>query len=344
MRQMTVTRIASVGLALSCFLGLSACSSGSTDGGAAGEENFAGEPFSGETGSISLRVMEDPLKVASTTGFIAEVRDASNSPVPHIRVTCDSEQGVAIIEPSSGSEITDTWGAVSGRIGCAAPGSYQFACRLPVGANKRAFVTVHCTGAIPTGFEGFPGSGGGTLGGGSGDPTDAGPGGENVARGVRVTAVGFVDDGSTSGALIDISRNLCGEDDPATIEDERTHEPFFNTILVVDVTNNTNSTVTFNSYDYVATDANGAVIASSSNVSLTGAFEVAPNGGSAQIQSLFGNIAGGGDIKVFVNTDVPMTNTFVTVNVTLNGVTDDGTQFSVSRRTGVNMAPFDRCE
>jgi hypothetical protein len=156
---------ASVILALSGCLG----GQGSTDGGSGADGNFRDDVFVSDemtTGGMSIEIENASIPVGDTSSFFVSVKNARQQPVSNINVVCDSEQGLAIIEPSSGYELTNSEGVLSGVIGCAAPGSLQLVCRLSVGANRRQFASVRCTGDVPSGFQGFPGAGGGGLGGG----------------------------------------------------------------------------------------------------------------------------------------------------------------------------------
>ena len=140
--------------------------SGGTDGGAATNPGYRDDIFVGDdstTGSIELSLGQSELSVGGTTGFRVTVKSAAEQPVPNISVVCDSENGIALVEPTSGRELTDSNGIMSGRIGCEFPGSFQMVCRLTVGANRRKFAGIRCTGS---GSATFTGSGGGTLGGG----------------------------------------------------------------------------------------------------------------------------------------------------------------------------------
>ncbi|RIL12175.1 MAG: hypothetical protein DCC75_00895, partial [Proteobacteria bacterium] len=162
---------------------------GDTDGG---DENFEGTGFvatDDAAGGLTLTVDQTTLSISEVSGFSVDVFDASGDPVAGLEIACDTEQGLAIVEPNTGFELTDSSGHMSGKVGCESPGSYQMACRLPIGGNKRKFETIRCSGDIPTGFSGFPGAAGGTLGvgtggGGSADQGDGGAGGTDEG-GVR---------------------------------------------------------------------------------------------------------------------------------------------------------------
>ncbi len=150
--------------ALLCGLALTIGCGGNTHGG---EEEFGSSDFpsgTDATGKVEVRVNDDDMNVGDRSGFHVFVYDGNGAPVQNIQVLCDSELGVAILEPTTGREMTGQFGDISGVIGCASPGSYQFGCRLPLGGNKRQFVTIKCRG---TGNAPFPGAAGGGIGGGS---------------------------------------------------------------------------------------------------------------------------------------------------------------------------------
>lgn len=324
---------------------------GDTDGGKAADEDFQGSQFvpnEENSGRIDLTVNETELDVASVTGFFVQVRDSAGAAVPLTQIACDSEAGVAIIEPTTGFEITDAGGAISGKIGCAAPGSYQFGCRLPVGGNLRKFVTIKCTGAIPTGFDGFSGSAGGGLGtGGSDSDDDAGPGGTNT-DGIRVIGVQVDDTGATDerGLQVDTSQDICETDDPATPEIEETiFETFGDAFLEFRVINNTNSAVKFTSLRYTVPG-----VGSSSSVAFIGD-SVADGQGAETVLTSFGfsAIGSGGSDKFVIkgssasNIGIPNSTGVKNVSFTLTGQTAQGDTVSVSGTTGISFGNYNRC-
>ena len=141
--------------------------SGDTDGGPVADESWLGTSFvgsDGSTGTIALEVLDTELNVGEMTGFRVYVLDSAGRPVPEIRIFCDTEEGLALIEPTTGSELTDSNGQMSGRVGCEAVGSLQLGCRLPIGANWRDFETIRCGGTVGTTSD-FGESSGGGLGG-----------------------------------------------------------------------------------------------------------------------------------------------------------------------------------
>jgi len=226
---------------------------GGTDGGSGKDTGLRDDVFVGDdstTGTIEFEVEKNPIEVGNTSGFFVRVMNSRSEPVKNINVACDSEAGVAIIEPLTGYEMTGSTGVMSGVIGCERPGSFQMACRLTVGANRRKFVGVRCTGDIPSGFQGFPGAGGGGLGGGVQNNDD----GE-----VRIIQAGFIDDGTLSSsdtlrtASIDISQISDCDGDATTVDSE----PFFDTYVTLKVQNNLAQQVRFTYLQYSVDDVDG---------------------------------------------------------------------------------------
>lgn len=343
-----------------------ACCSGGTDGG---EADFSGGQFVGSdaaTGSLALKVLSSDMSVSETSGFGVTVLNSRGQGVSGIKVSCDSEAGVAILEPASGSETTDSTGGVSGVIGCAAPGSYQLACRLPVGSNKRQLIDVKCRGPIPTGFTGFPGAGGGGLGGGSDTSDSGGVGG--TTDGVRLTALSFADDGSAPNAdavnfSIDTNQRVCTLTQDTTTTPTPTPvitvENFFDTVLTVKVVNNTNQAIQFTSMSYRVLSA-GALANSGSNfqsdtVSFVGEANAVEGGGGEgtltmlAFQAVAGTTAApnGGLLleKRFVgaSTNIPSDFGFKSVEVTIRGTNDLGDAVVVTGTLTLDFAPFNRC-
>lgn len=328
------------------LLALAGCS-GSTDGGEAGDTNFAGEQFVADeesTGSISLNVTNTRFPVGSVVGFSATVRNRDGVGVEGIRLSCDSELGVAITEPSTGSEITDSSGSISGSIGCAAPGSYRFGCRLPVGAAKREIVTINCEGPVPTGFAGFPGAAGGGLGLGSGgidNDTDAGPGGVDTAQGVQIISLALLDTGdlgASGSASVDTTKGVCVTEDPDDVDPP---EPFFDTYIRITVRNNSSSAIQFSGYSYVI--QNGSI--KSGSIGFLGASAVGPNGKEEGLISVFAPVSGtASGQKSFIGQSTPIGSLgFTNYTVTLIGTNDLGDQITVKASSIATFDNFNRC-
>ena len=336
------------------IFGFCGCS-GDTDGGKAGDEDFGDTTFvpnDDNSGSIEVEVLEPVIPVSEISGFFVRVRDANGAPVPQIRVSCDSELGVAIIEPTTGSEITDSGGAMSGKIGCSLPGSFQFVCRLPIGANKRKFVDIKCTGDVPNGFDGFPGSAGGGLGSGGVQVPDEGgsPGGENSGD-VRITAVSVLDNpgSNAEGSQIDIAQDVCTPDDLSTPANELVVEPFTDTFIKIKVVNNSSSTIRFTRVTYsVPNFDNTGRTFESSNISLIGETTVEAEGGEVDIQSLIFSVTGTGGDKFFVNASSgnrPIGSIgFRNVSFTLSGTNSSGETVQATGTVVLSFTNYGRCQ
>ena len=158
----SVLRISALALLASvAAIGFVGCT-GSTDGGDAGEQSFDGSGFDGsDAGRMELVLRDEDMLVGESAGFYVQAFDEGDQPVPNLSIACDTEAGLALIEPADGQQLTDDGGIMSGRIGCEQVGSFRLGCRLPVGAGRRQFATIRCSGPIPSGFDGFPGAGGG---------------------------------------------------------------------------------------------------------------------------------------------------------------------------------------
>lgn len=175
------------------------------------------ESDGGAGGTITISV-SGPLTVAGTVGFSVALKDASGAPLAFVDVFCDSEDGVAILEPSSGGVAlgrTDGFGSMSGEIGGVTPGSYTMSCRGPQGFGLVADVAVKVTGDVPEGFVGFPGAAGGNLGGGT----------IVIPGDIGVTSVTFGNsvDGFSEGGPLDATFTSDCDDAPDSATDD---EPF----------------------------------------------------------------------------------------------------------------------
>lgn len=359
-RKVALVSIAS-GLLISLGFLVGCGGGGNTDGGESSDSTaaLAGQnfvPTDSNAGSIELNVDSTSLNIGSISNFSVTVTDVNNTPVPHIKVSCDTEAGLAIIEPNSGSELTGTHGTMSGIVGCESPGSYQMACRLPIGANKRQFVGIHCTGSVPEGFEGFPGAAGGTLGGSSGGVAsgDSGVGGSDLS-GIRITRIQAVDDGTfttdTSTLSIDTDYISDCDEDPETV----VAEPFFDTVFRIAVKNDSTRAITFTSFNYTISDSDGnGTPFTSSSLSLSETRELKPCTESAEecdnsddpfLALMFIAKPGSGSDKFFngsstaIDSDVD----FANVTIRLIGETSEGQEVVITGRTALSFGAFDRC-
>ncbi len=167
-------------------------SQGDTDGGTATDNLGTGDiPVSdgGFGAKLVLDIEDDDINVGDTTGYFVIVTDPRGQPLPFRRVFCESELGIAILEPSKGGvafEHTDAGGRMSGRVGGLNAGSYIMECRLEEGFNLVDRKTMRIRGPVPDGFAGFPGAAGGNLGGGRIEPDEIEPALEPVVTGKGV--------------------------------------------------------------------------------------------------------------------------------------------------------------
>ncbi|RME60079.1 MAG: hypothetical protein D6780_03995 [Candidatus Dadabacteria bacterium] len=320
---------------------------GKTDGGSAGSASSTQfEADSGNSGTLLLTVSNTSINVGETSSFTVTVKDENGNPVSQINIACDTEQGLALIDPNTGFSITDAFGSISGVVGCVSPGSFQMACRLPIGANKRKFVTIKCSGPVPPGFTGFEGAGGGGLGTGGSSETGAG------TNSVRLVAAGVVDNGDPVGQTlpltneIDTTQDICqtssssssGASPTATVE----LEPFFDAFAVFEVVNDSSELVTFTSYSFVVEDGiSSGVPFTSGNIALASPTEVAANGGDETFFAIFASVGGTG--KVFAGSSTSVGSGVKKVTFTLNGKKANGGSISISGSITVVFADFDNC-
>ena len=254
--------LATVLFATACIIGC-----GNTDGGSA-VETYAGlgthyVSDGGAGGTISIDV-KGSVSVGETTPFVVSVRDSQGAPLQFVRVFCESEHGIAIVEPSKGGtafEHTDTYGNMSGVIGGMSPGSYVLECRAPIEYNLIARTSVKITGEIPAGFTGWPGAAGGNLGGGYSVDPDISDGG------LAITRISFTDMGDDS-LYLDIFKCSCvsGTGDDA----ETTPEPWFENTYKITVKNGTSTDIAVDKIKFEVFDGSGALVATSvQSVALT---------------------------------------------------------------------------
>jgi len=305
------------------------CNSSGTGGGGPADSGSQFVASADQVGTISLTVKRNPLGVAETSPFSVYVRDQKGDPVSQIRISCDSEREIAIIEPTMGVEMTDSYGHMSGVVGCVAPGSFQLGCRLPVGANKRAFVTIHCVGEVPAGFTGWPGAAGGSLGGGV-DTT----GDDEGIFAVRITGIAFIDTGGTATTnTIDVVQITCPDGSP---------EPFYDTQIKITVVNNSNEDVEFNEYKYEVPNYKGGATFESNRLSISGG-PIASGGGEKTLTALFLRASGGR--KYYYKNELITSSMqgFKNVKVTLYGTNSEGEAVSISARTSMSLGSYDRC-
>lgn len=312
-------------------IALVGCQSGNTSGGDIDNTGTQYDP--NESGSMSLSLEDgDHLTTGAIGGFRVFVKDSNGDPVVNMPVTCDTESGLALVEPTTGVENTDSNGQISGKVGCNLPGSFLLACRTQTVSAKRKSATVICQGAVPNGFDGYPGGGG--LGGGSADD-------DTISR-VRITDVSVYDTGSqdTATTSIDITQSSC-DDGSGT----PTVEPFYDSSVKFTVVNDSRFVVRFTTMKYTVTNASssGGTV-SSGTISLTGPASVAVdgNGGSSTISSLLFDASGGGKRIYGSSSNISIAG-FKNVKFTLNGENELGESFTITASTALSFDSFNRC-
>jgi len=309
-------------------------------GGTSGDDkSYSGGSYvaDGEIGSISFSTLPSSIPVSQVSGFIVGVRDGSGAGVGDIQVSCDTEEGLALVEPTSGREMTDSSGTMSGKIGCERPGSYQIGCRTPVGANKRVFQRVSCTGEVPDGFTGFPGAGGGGLGGGGLISDDGGSGGADTS-GFGIQSARVLDGGIENAFAVDTTQvNTCGDN-----ADE--DEPFGDALVSMDFVNDTNSRVDCDSYTITVpgVDTFGPIAV---NLGVSGG--IAPNGGEAQVTvplalSLSGGKVWAGSADT-ISSSTGFKNVELEFTCSKESGDDDSAEFTRSITLGLTFTNVNRC-
>jgi hypothetical protein len=334
---LTSASIATAALLVGC--------NGDTDGGKASGSGFRDDVFVSDettTGSITLQVVEPEIQIGETSGFFVFVKNADGQPVRATNVVCDSEEGVAIIEPTQGNEITNDQGEISGRIGCERPGSFQLACRLSTGANKRDLVDIKCRGEVPADFQGFPGAAGGGLGGGVAVTNDGQ---------VRITSISVQEEELSSDTRFDASVDVVQQ----TCEDGETTEPepFFDTYVAIRIENNLREKVRLSYVEYSVPNANrrGATF-NSQRLGVT-SFASSTLDANGDVQTLvlpvfkafgggkyFGNAPGSGETGLEIASNLGLK----TITFTVVGQTSSGKSVSISGDVTVSFSNFNNCE
>ncbi|MCB0352086.1 MAG: hypothetical protein KDD64_01130 [Bdellovibrionales bacterium] len=339
-----------IGVCAVAVIGLLAstgCGGGGTDGDSGTDFGGIFVASDSTVGKIEVQPNSSTLAVGATTGFSVQVSNQSGAGVPNIQVACDSESGLAIIEPADGNELTDGSGFMSGTIGCRLPGSFQFACRLPIGTNLREFETIICTGGIPAGFDGFAGAAGGSLGGGVQTPSGGSNAGGSGVDGIELTSINVVTEFGSSSFTPEIDTTQVNCDDTG---EEQDCEAFSDDVVQFSIQNNTNQSVRFTSYNYTVPNADGAG-SSFTSVSLSlNSVLVAPGGGETGVQALFIEIRSGGSgacslQKRFPDAsfNIPGDLGFRNITFRLNGETEGGDSVTLVGRATVSFDNFDNC-
>jgi hypothetical protein len=309
-----------------------ACNSGDTNSDDRGNTSDVFVADETNSGSINVRLTNDVIPVGSEGGFRVSVRDVNGGPVANTRVSCNTEGALVLTEPTSGSEITDGNGDISGTVGCNAAGSFVLACRLPIGANKRDFQTVKCSGDIPDGFTGFDGGTGEDLGGGVADNPD-----DVDSAGIRINDITLSEAGNTSTFSIDSTVDPDCDNDPATVD----IEPFTSTTAEISLSNISagSGLQKITGYSFVITDElqggraiyRSPVFSNNSQVGDTTTLSV-------QVTSV-----APGDSKQFLGSSTQIEDGQYSVEFTLRGE-GSGESFEVVGSTQFEVDNFNNCQ
>jgi hypothetical protein len=306
------------------------CNGGDTDGG--NTAGGIGNPLtsgvdSNSSGSIEIEFTEgNTLPVTQIAGFRVKLKDANGQGIKFIRVFCESERGIAIIEPSANGtafESTDENGELSGKIGGLTPGSYLMECRASQGFNLVARKTLIITGTVPQGFIGFPGAAGGNLGGGS---VNDGSFGLNDG-GVRITGFQLNDAGTNGvGLPIDLVQQSDCDGDVTTTDPEA----FNFTNYQITLQNQTTQRISVETVRFTVRGANGGNDVRIPSQDQT--VEIARNT-SGSVTGLFLT----GALR-FVNTSVVATQGTYTVTITITGTGESGETFEVQQNSTASFS------
>ena len=321
---------------LSAAVAFTACGSGSTDGGASGPQVPGTGNDSTSLGKLSIILNDARIPTGTEVGFRVKLTDKNGQALKFTRINCESEKGIAIIEPSAGGvafESTDENGELSGRLGGVAPGSYLIECRAPQGFNLYDRETLIIEGSVPQGFTGWPGAAGGNLGGGT--ITDPDPGSDG-GEGIRISSVTFEQDGRTGTVgTIDSTGNCnCAGVDPSTATSV-TREPFGGARVKINIQNGTNAEFRV---DQVSISGMSATPLGNSGNTV-----VIPSDGSATI-TLFAADATGSCTVAAISTPPVLTPTLTsgTAVVTVSG-TSGSSDVVLTKQESVSVRNIDNC-
>jgi len=295
----------------------------------------------GASGSKLVIELEDggiEIPVAARVNFKVTATDPQGAPLVNIRLFCESEHGIAILEPSKAGvafEHTGSVGAMSGVLGGLSPGSFLLECRGPQGFNLVTRKSFKVVGEIPQGFTGWPGAAGGNLGGGV--FTDPLP--EQVVL-TQVTYITTGGDSDSRSGFID--NDLIIDCDTSTPKLDV--EPFGPDQYSIKIENNFDQRISISSVEYVIDlrvgtvsalrETGGLVIEGNSSVDLTGVFTDTDNDIEA-INPLFD--------KFFVGSTTPTPSGTFNMVFTVRGETVTGESFEETISSTVVIGPFNYC-
>lgn len=315
------------------FVSLIGCTGSNTDGGKAA--NTASNTFpqfvsDGGAGSTLLINVPTTIATGSTAGFSVTATDPTGAPLAFVRIFCETELGLALLEPSSGGtgfESTNGNGLMSGLLGGLTPGSYIIECRAPQGFNLVVRASVKVVGDVPEGFGGFPGAAGGNLGGGllvdqTEDPSANGS--------VFISSVTFTDaGGETAFGPIDTFLTTDCDGDSTTSDPE----PFTFTNFTVKITNDSLEDVSIETATIALTG-----LGSTSTQSVTA---LIPANSSASFTGLLITFSGGS--QVLVGTGASIVSGDFSVLTTITGTTESGSSITLTDNSTLSFAPVNNC-
>lgn len=309
-------------------------------------ETFDGSSYNDDnSGDVRLDIVESRLPVGGTSGFRVQVLNSAGQAVPNIQIACDTETGLALLEPTSGFELTDSTGHMSGRVGCVTPGSYQIGCRLPVGTNQRDFQTIICEGPVPAGFNGFPGAGGGSLGTGTGTGGAVPPANNGT---ILITSV-VASENDSDTISIDVEQGTCGREDQngdgdTTDDGDFKPEEYTDTILKFTVKNETAEAINLSSFSYDISGASGSGTSFSSNELAFVSGGNVPAGSSVTLTGLFLRAGGGRKFFNGSSTAISTSTGFRNVSITLFGTAASGQSVTAEATVGLSFNNFNKCD
>lgn len=307
--------------------------------GCQGGGNTEGEP---STADVSGQLVSDggfgstltiaatgPVGVGERIPFTVTALDPNGAPLEFIRIACESELGIAILEPSRGGSAfasTGAAGVMSGVLGGLVPGSYVLECRGPEGFNLVDRISLLITGEVPEGFDGFPGAAGGNLGGGLIV--------DEPAEDATVVEILFVDPAGTesrNGQIDTVFDPDCNNDGINT--DPEPNFGFDNYVISID--NDRDDRLFVSSITYSipslgvvsSTQLGGLVVQPNTTAGLTGSFT---------------DFVGGSKSFAGTGISVPLD---ATVNVTfsISGTTGSGSSFTLTQSAVVTFGNVNNC-
>jgi len=306
---------------------------GDTDGGSATDGINVGDQVNDDGGfGASLKItVFGSLGVGGEVDFNVTVLDPRGVALEFIRLFCESELGIAILEPSSGGVAffsTGPNGIASGRLGGLTAGSFVLECRATQGFNLVDRVTIVISGS---GAASFPGAAGGNLGGGSlVEVSDIMIDGDEVG----ITSITFnTPNEATAFGPIDIVFNPDCDPDTAGAQEETF---VFNSYNVT-ITNQSAQRLVLST---VAIAVGGALPYVFPVQALPGEVPAGP-GGTFTFSGPFTEFSGGS--KVFIGSLVPIPFGTVPVTFTVTIIDQGGSAVSFSATTTVTFAGVNNC-